>query len=144
MESTTGYTFTPCVGLLPLGLAWHRQKGPTAFSVSSSERQRFTISNVESHVFTPNNSRLSARGLNPGRRHAKRTSYHWTTALLYPVAVHIYVMQETISYYNANGSNVQSFQVSRFCGRSPDFFDKIMKISRFGMKISRFFCKRLC
>ena len=36
---------------------------------------------------------------------------------------------------------MQSFQVSRFCGRSPDFLYNRVKISRFGMKISRFIKK---
>ena len=51
-----------------------RYKGPTAFSVSSEKTQRFTISNVESQVFTPNNSRLLARESNPGRRRDKLAS----------------------------------------------------------------------
>ena len=61
MESTTGYTFTPRVGSFT--------------SPGIRKTQRFTIPNVESHVFTPNNSRLPARELNPGRRRDKRTSY---------------------------------------------------------------------
>ena len=43
----------------------------TAFSVSSV---RHTVSNVESQVFTPNNSRLLARGSNPGRPRDKLAS----------------------------------------------------------------------
>ena len=50
MESTRGYTFTPCVGYFTSPGIDTREKGSTAFSVSS-ERQRYTISNVESQVF---------------------------------------------------------------------------------------------
>ena len=39
--------------------------------------ERFTISNVESQVFTPNNSHLDP-GSNPGCPRDKRMSYHWT------------------------------------------------------------------
>ena len=47
----------------------------------SSSHERFTVSNVESQVFTPNNSRLPARGSNAGRGpRPKRATYHWTTA----------------------------------------------------------------
>ena len=73
MESTTGYTFTPCMGSFTSPGIDTRKKGPTAFTVSS-ERQRFTISNVESQVFTPNNSRLLARESNPGGPRDKRAS----------------------------------------------------------------------
>ena len=62
---------------------WHRHQiqviKTTAFSVSS-ERHRDSHSNVESQVFTPNNSRLLARGSNLGRPRDKLASYHWTTA----------------------------------------------------------------
>ena len=57
MESTTGYTFTPCMGSFTSPGIDPREKGSTAFSVSS-ERHRDSQSNVESQVFTPNNSRL--------------------------------------------------------------------------------------
>ena len=43
--------------LTHLSPAWHidnRKKGPMAFSVYST-RHRYTVSNVESQVFTPNN-----------------------------------------------------------------------------------------
>ena len=55
-------------------------------SVSLLGHHRFTICNVESQVFTPNNSRLP-RGLNAGGPRPKRVSYHWTTAPLWTTAV---------------------------------------------------------
>ena len=48
----------------------------------SSSHERFTVSNVESQVFTPNNSRLPALGSNAGGPRPKRAPYHWTTAPL--------------------------------------------------------------
>ena len=61
MESTTGYTFTPCVVFY---FPWHRHQieGTNGFYCLIRKTERFTISNVESQVFTPNNSRLP-RGL---------------------------------------------------------------------------------
>ena len=49
---------------------------------SHEKTEIFTISNVESQVFTPNHSRLP-RGLNAGGQRPKRVSYHWTTAPLW-------------------------------------------------------------
>ena len=59
---------------------WHRHQieGTNGFYCLIRKTERFTISNVESQVFTPNNSRLP-RGLNAG---GPRVSYHWTTAPL--------------------------------------------------------------
>ena len=63
---------------------WHRHQieGTNGFYCLIRKTERFTISNVESQVFTPNNSRLP-RGLNAGGPRPKRVSYHWTTAPLY-------------------------------------------------------------
>ena len=65
---------------------WHRHQieGTNGFYCLIRKTERFTISNVESQVFTPNNSRLP-QGLNAGGPRPKRVSYHWTTApyLLY-------------------------------------------------------------
>ena len=60
---------------------WHRHQieGTNGFYCLIRKTERFTISNVESQVFTPNNSRLP-RGLNAGGPRPKRVSYHWTTA----------------------------------------------------------------
>ena len=62
---------------------WHRHQieGTNGFYCLIRKTERFTISNVESQVFTPNNSRLP-RGLNAGGPRPKRVSYHWTTAPL--------------------------------------------------------------
>ena len=64
---------------------WHRHQieGTNGFYCLIRKTERFTISNVESQVFTPNNSRLP-RGLNAGGPRPKRVSYHWTTAPLSP------------------------------------------------------------
>ena len=58
---------------------WHRHQieGTNGFYCLIRKTQRFTISNVESQVFTPNNSRLDP-GSNPGCPRDKRMSYHWT------------------------------------------------------------------
>ena len=52
-ESTTGYTFTPCVGLFYF--PWHRHhiEGTNGFYCLIRKTERSTISNVESQVFTP-------------------------------------------------------------------------------------------
>ena len=82
MESTTGYTFTPCVGSFTSpGIDTGQIEGTNGFYCLIRKTERFTISNVESQVFTPNNSRLP-RGLNAGGPRPKRVSYHWTTAPL--------------------------------------------------------------
>ena len=62
---------------------WHRHQieGTNGFYCLIRKTERFTISNVESQVFTPNNSRLPQR-LNTGGPRPKRVSYHWTTAPL--------------------------------------------------------------
>ena len=59
--------------------AWHRHQieGTNGFYCLIRKTERFTISNVESQVFTPNNSRLDP-GSNPGCPRDKRLSYHWT------------------------------------------------------------------
>ena len=56
---------------------WHRHQieGTNGFYCLIRKTERFTISNVESQVFTPNNSRLP-RGLNAGGPRPKRVSYH--------------------------------------------------------------------
>ena len=61
MESTTGYTFYPLCGIVYF--PWHRHQieGTNGFYCLIRKTGRFTISNVESQVFTPNNS-----GLHPG------------------------------------------------------------------------------
>ena len=58
---------------------WHRHQieGTNGFYCIIRKTERFTISNVESQVFTPNNSRLDP-GSNPGCPRDKRMSYHWT------------------------------------------------------------------
>ena len=58
---------------------WHRHQieGTNGFYCLIRKTERFTISNVESQVFTPNNSRLDP-GSNPGWPRDKRMSYHWT------------------------------------------------------------------
>ena len=58
---------------------WHRHQieGTNGFYCLIRKTERFTISNVESQVFTPNNSRLDP-GSNPGCPRDKRMSYHWT------------------------------------------------------------------
>ena len=52
-------------------------EGTNGFYCLIRKTERFTISNVESQVFTPNNSRLDP-GSNPGCPCDKRMSYHWT------------------------------------------------------------------
>ena len=65
---------------------WHRHQieGTSGFYCLIRKTERFTISNVESQVFTPNNSPLDP-GSNPGCPRDKRMSYHWTNcvSLLY-------------------------------------------------------------
>ena len=58
---------------------WHRHQieGTNGFYCLIRKTERFTISNVESQVCTPNNSRLDP-GSNPGCPRDKRMSYHWT------------------------------------------------------------------
>ena len=58
---------------------WHRHQieGTNGFYCLIRKTERFTISNVESQVFTPNNSRLDP-GSNLGCPRDKRMSYHWT------------------------------------------------------------------
>ena len=58
---------------------WHRHQieGTNGFYCLIRKTERFTISNVESQVLTPNNSRLDP-GSNPGCPRDKRMSYHWT------------------------------------------------------------------
>ena len=58
---------------------WHRHQieGSNGFYCLIRKTERFTISNVESQVFTPSNSRLDP-GSNPGCPRDKRMSYHWT------------------------------------------------------------------
>ena len=77
MESTTGYTFYPLCGTFCF--PWHRHQieGTNGFYCLIRKTERFTIPNVESQVFTPNNSRLDP-GSNPGCPRDKRMSYHWT------------------------------------------------------------------
>ena len=45
MESTTGYTFTPCVGYFTSPGIDTRYKGPTVFSVSS-ERHKDSVEGI--------------------------------------------------------------------------------------------------
>ena len=60
---------------------WHRHQieGTNGFYCLIRKTERFTISNVESQVFTPNNSRLDP-GSNPGCPRDK--SYHWTNCTI--------------------------------------------------------------
>ena len=61
---------------------WHRHQieGTNGFYCLIRKTERFTISNVESQVITPNNSRLP-RGLNAGGPRPKRVSYHCVTTV---------------------------------------------------------------
>ena len=63
---------------------WHRHQieGTNGFYCLIRKTERFTISNVESQVFTPNNSRLDP-GSYPGCPRDKRMSYHWTNCALH-------------------------------------------------------------
>ena len=65
---------------------WHRHQieGTNGFYCLIRKTERFTISNVESQVFTPNNSRLDP-GSNPGCPRDKRMSYHWTNCASAPL-----------------------------------------------------------
>ena len=60
MESTTGYTFNPCVGCFP----WHRHQIGYII-VSHRKDHRYPIPNVESQVFTPNITYLVRSGIKP-------------------------------------------------------------------------------
>ena len=55
-------------------------EGTNGFYCLIRKTEKFTISNVESQVFTPNNSRLDP-GSNPGCPRDKRMSYHWTNCV---------------------------------------------------------------
>ena len=74
---------------------WHRHQieGTNGFYCLIRKTERFTISNVESQVFTPNyNSRLDP-GSNPGCPRDKRMSYHWSNCACqgkykYPTSLH--------------------------------------------------------
>ena len=57
----------------------HQIEGTNGFYCLIRKTERFTISNVESQVFTPNNSRLDP-GSNPGCPRDK--SYHWTNCTI--------------------------------------------------------------
>ena len=59
----------------------HQIEGTNGFYCLIRKTERFTISNVESQVFTPNHYHLPL-GLNAGGPRPKRVSYHWTTAPL--------------------------------------------------------------
>ena len=85
MESTTGYTFTHLCGIFYF--PWHRHQieGTNGFYCLIRKTQRFTISNVESQVFTPNNSRLDP-GSNPGCPRDKRIDVLTTTGLTAPLS----------------------------------------------------------
>ena len=79
MESTTGYTcIYPLCGIFYF--PWHRHQieGTNGFYCLIRKTERFTIYNVESQVFTPNNSRLDPDRRNPGCPRDKRMSYHWS------------------------------------------------------------------
>ena len=60
---------------------WHRHQieGTNGFYCLIRKTERFAISNVESQVFTPNNSRLDL-GSNPGCPRDK--SYNWTNCTI--------------------------------------------------------------
>ena len=100
MESTTGYTFTPCVGSFTS--PWHRHQieGTNVFYCLIRKTERFTISNVESQVFTPNNSRLDP-GSNPGCPRDKRMSCHWTNcACLYKITLIVSACMSKESHFS--------------------------------------------
>ena len=63
---------------------WHRhpERRRQRLLVSHPKDTEISQYNVESQFFTPNNSRLLARGSNSGRPRDKLASYHWTTAPL--------------------------------------------------------------
>ena len=73
---------------------WHRHQieGTNGFYCLIRKTERFTISNVESQVFTPNNSRLDP-GSNPGCPRDKRMSYHWTNCASLTVKGGLYRIQ---------------------------------------------------
>ena len=73
MESTTSYTFPVQTGGI-FYFPWHRHQIEVTdgFQCLIRKTQRYTISNVESPVFTPNNHAWSERDSNPGRRRDKR------------------------------------------------------------------------
>ena len=77
MWSPRQVTHLPLCGIFYF--PWHRHQieGTNGFYCLIRKTERFTISNVESQVFTPNNSRLDP-GSNPGCPRDKRMSYHWT------------------------------------------------------------------
>ena len=62
MESTTSYTFPMQIGGISY-FHWHRHQieGTNGFQCHIRKTQRYTISNVESQVFTPNNHAWSER-----------------------------------------------------------------------------------
>ena len=79
---------------------WHRHQieGTNGFYCLIRKTERFTISNVQSQVFTPNNSRLP-RALNAGGSRPKRVSYHWTRRLCSWVETHILLTYDKKSHF---------------------------------------------
>ena len=104
---------------------WHRHQieGTNGFYCLIRKTERFTISNVESQVFTPNNSRLDP-GSNPGCPRDKRMSYHWTNcASLYTGSNNQRISRrwqsgvhaERVKYYNNVPFNTQRLQTIVYC-----------------------------
>ena len=97
---------------------WHRHQieGTNGFYCPIRKTERFTISNVESQVFTPNNSRLDP-GSNPGCPRDKRMSYHWTncashTAHLTAVVLSSYISCTILTYFSATHGVLMQYHTS--------------------------------
>ena len=69
----------PLCGIFYFPWHSHQIEGTNGFYCLIRKTERFTISNVESQVFTPNNSRLDP-GSNSGCPRDK--SYHWTNCTI--------------------------------------------------------------
>ena len=86
---------------------WHRHQieGTNGFYCLILKTERFTISNVESQVFTPNNSRLP-RGLNAGGPRAGRVQTECPTTgprrLSLRTATHFHDRQRTVGHGGMN------------------------------------------
>ena len=73
MESTTGYTFTPCVGSFTSpGIDTRLSADRRDQRLLVSHPEDTEIHNVESQGFTPNNARRLVRESNPGWPRDKR------------------------------------------------------------------------
>ena len=133
MWSPRQVTHLPLCGIFYF--PWHRHQieGTNGFYCLIRKTERFTISNVESQVFTPNNSRLDP-GSNPGCPRDKRMVYHWTNcALLYNTLLlpHINYCILSWGYKCDRITNIQKRAISKCNAHTEPIFKqfKLLKVN---------------